>query len=64
MPMKVSDFRLPSRRDFRALLACESHEDDSRTGRSKREWIQEGSCENLMWQLIYSAPFNERKQPW
>ena len=56
--MKVSDFRL--RRDFRALLACDSHEDDLRTGRNKREWIQEGSCENLMWQLIYSAPFHER----
>mgnify|MGYP000715978498 CR=1 FL=1 len=36
--MKVSDFRL--RKDFRALLACDSHENVSRTGRSKWEWIQ------------------------
>ena len=36
--MKVTDFRL--RKDFRALLACNSHENDSRTGRSKWEWIQ------------------------
>ena len=36
--MKVSDSRL--RKDFRALLACNSHENDSRTGRSKWKWIQ------------------------
>ena len=68
--MKVSDV-LSSSDEF-SSSPSDSSEDDSRTRRGKpatlsrkRAWKQDsegakGSCENLMWQLIYSAHLHER----